>query len=131
MGKSVGDRRGRSRHRGAHGFHAGSRYQPKAIAELPPFQLPGRDPTQDGWQRLPQNARRILSGYFHPWGWPRGCIWGRIACREDCEAVRRGYACLRLDVQAGNAPARALYEKFGMLDTGYLVYELDFDKPVG
>lgn len=47
------------------------------------------------------------------------------------EAVRRGYACLRLDVQAGNASARALYEKFGMEDTGYVVYELDFDKPVG
>jgi len=44
------------------------------------------------------------------------------------QARRREYCCVRLDVQADNDGARAFYADYGLLDSGYVVYELDLDE---
>jgi len=44
------------------------------------------------------------------------------------EARRRGYCRLRLDVQADNEPARAFYDRYGLHDTSYVVYELPVEE---
>ena len=47
-----------------HGFHACGGNQPKPIAELPPFQFARVYPSQDGGERLAEDAGRVLHGHF-------------------------------------------------------------------
>jgi GNAT superfamily N-acetyltransferase len=47
------------------------------------------------------------------------------------EARRRGYWSLSLDVLESNESARAFYERFGMKNSGYLVYEMELGTEEG
>ena len=47
-----------------HGFHACRGNQPKPIAELPPFQPPRLNPSNQGGEGLAEDAGRVLEGHF-------------------------------------------------------------------
>lgn len=79
-----------------HGFHACGGNQPKPIAELPPIQFARVYPSQDGWERLVENPRRVLRGHFRARQRAGGRAGGVIASREDGEPMGRGKPLVRV-----------------------------------
>jgi ribosomal protein S18 acetylase RimI-like enzyme len=55
----------------------------------------------------------------------RGGLASRLLDFLRQEAVRRGYCRLSLDVLEDNEAAQACYRRFGMIDSGYRVYEME------
>jgi ribosomal protein S18 acetylase RimI-like enzyme len=55
----------------------------------------------------------------------RGGLASRLLEFIRQEAERRGYCRLSLDVLDGNQAAQSCYQRFGMADAGYRVYEME------